>query len=594
MALDYTKRSRTGGGISAADIGDEVILCGWVRHVRDLGGIIFLRLWDRYGESQIVVDPEHTPGTHRIASGCHLEYVVVLRGVVRLRPEDQIRPEQPTGEVEVLTDEIEVLSPAKPLPFPITDEAPTNEELRLKHRYLDLRRGPMSEMLHFRHRFMLEMRNWLAEAGFLEIETPVMTKSTPEGARDFLVPSRGYPGCFYALPQSPQMYKQLLMVAGADRYFQIARCFRDEDTRSDRQIEFTQLDIEMSFAGLDDVLGITEQLVAHLWRELLGMDIPTPWPRMTYAEALGHFGTDKPDTRFGLELVTFSDVFDKTELSFINGALKGGGAVRGLRVPGQAGASRKTLAAWENVAKSAGVGGLIWIKWLPDGTWNASIKKYLSDEALSELRALSDSGDGDLLLLAAGPVDRVNTALSRLRLHLAGELGLVPEGRWDFLWVVEFPLFETDEEGNLTSSHHPFTMPHPEDIGRIETDPLSVRSASYDIVINGVEIASGSPRIHDQEIQRRIFRALGLSDEAVEERFGFFLEGLSYGTPPHAGIAPGLDRLIALMLNRENIREVIVFPKTLRAFDPLTGAPATVDDNQLAELGIQVRDSGTD
>ncbi len=594
MALDYTRRSHTCGGISAADVEREVTLCGWIRHVRDLGGIIFLRLWDRYGESQVVVDPEHAPEAHRIASGCHLEYVVALRGVVRHRPEDQIRPDQPTGDVEVLTDEMEVLSPAKPLPFPITDEAPTNEELRLKHRYLDLRRGPMTEMLHFRHRFMLVMRNWLAEAGFLEIETPVLTRSTPEGARDFLVPSRGYPGSFYALPQSPQMYKQLLMVAGVDRYFQIARCFRDEDARADRQAEFTQLDLEMSFAGMEDVLSITEGLFGHLWRELLGIEIPAPWPRMTYGEALDRFGTDKPDTRFDLELVTLSAVFRETELSFIKGPLDEGGVVRGLRVPGQSGTSRKILAAWENIAKSAGAGGLIWIKWLPDGTWNASIKKYLSDEALSKLCKLSGAGEGDLLLLAAGPAGRVNTALSRLRLHLAAELKLIPEGSWDFLWVVEFPLFETDEEGNLTSSHHPFTMPHSEDLGRIETDPLSVRSASYDIVINGVEIASGSPRIHVQEIQRRIFRTLGLSDEAVEERFGFFLEGLSYGTPPHAGIAPGLDRLIALMLGRENIREVIPFPKTLRAFDPLTGAPATVDDNQLAELGIQVRDSGTD
>jgi aspartyl-tRNA synthetase len=589
LALDYTARSHTCGGISPADVGAEVTLCGWVRHVRDLGGITFIRLWDRYGESQVVVDPERAPEAARAAAGCRLEHVVVLRGAVRRRPEDQVRPDQPTGGVEVLVDELEVLSPAKPLPFPITDEAPVNEELRLRHRYLDLRRGPMAQMLRFRHRFMLAMRNWLADQGFLEIETPVLTRSTPEGARDFLVPSRVYPGSFYALPQSPQMYKQLLMVAGVDRYFQIARCFRDEDARADRQIEFTQLDLEMSFAGVEDVLGVTERLFGHLWRELLGVDLTAPWPRMTYAEALDRYGTDKPDTRFDLELVTLSEVFRDTELSFVREALRGEGVVRGISVPGQAGASRKTLDAWENVAKSAGAGGLIWVRWPEDGSWNASIKKYLTDAAVAELQRLCKAGPGDLLLLVAGPAGRVNTALSRLRLHLAAELGLVPSDRWDSLWVVEFPLFETDEEGNLVSSHHPFTMPHPGDLERLESDPLSVRSASYDIVINGVEMASGSPRIHDREVQRRVFRTLGLSEEAVRERFGFFLEGLCYGTPPHAGIASGLDRVIALMLGRENIREVIPFPKTLRAFDPLTGAPSPVDEIQLAELGLRLR-----
>ncbi|HUT98618.1 MAG TPA: aspartate--tRNA ligase [bacterium] len=592
MALDYTGRTHTCGGISAADLGKTVTLCGWVRHVRDLGGIVFIRLWDRYGESQVVADPEHAPEAGRVAADCHLEYVVVLRGAVRRRPADQVRPDQPTGEVEVLVDSLEVLSPAKPLPFPIADDplgsAPVNEELRLRHRYLDLRRGPMAEMLRFRHRFMLAMRNRLAEAGFLEIETPVLTRSTPEGARDFLVPSRVYPGSFYALPQSPQMYKQLLMVAGADRYFQIARCFRDEDARSDRQVEFTQLDLEMSFAGVEEVFAVTEGLFGHLWAELLGVELPVHWPRMTYAEAQQRYGSDKPDTRFGLELVTLSEVFRDTELSFIKGALDGGGVVRGIRVPGQAGASRKTLDVWENIARSAGAGGLVWVKWLEDGSWNASIKKYLTDAAAGELMKLCGAGPGDLLLLAAGPAGRVNTALSRLRLALGDELGLIPPGRWDVLWVVEFPLFETDDQGRLTSSHHPFTMPHPDDLERLESDPLSVRSASYDIVVNGVEIASGSPRIHDHEVQRRVFHTLGLSEEAVRERFGFFLEGLSYGTPPHAGIAPGLDRLIALMLGRENIREVIPFPKTLRAYDPLTDAPSAVDPAQLAELGLRL------
>jgi len=377
-------------------------------------------------------------------------------------------------------------------------------------------------------------------------------------------------------------------VAGVDRYFQIARCFRDEDARSDRQVEFTQLDLELSFAGVEEVLAVTEGLFGHLFRELLGAELPARWPRMTYAEAMDRYGSDKPDTRFGLELVTLSEAFRETELSFIKGALEGGGCVRGIRVPGRASASRKTLDVWENFPKSAGVGGLVWVKWLVDGSWNASIKKYLKDEAVSELRQASNAEPGDLLLLAAGPASRVNTALSRLRLALGDELGLIPPGRWDALWVVEFPLFETDDQGRLTSSHHPFTMPHPDDLEKLESDPLSVRSASYDIVVNGVEMASGSPRIHDQEIQRRVFRTLGLSEEAVRERFGFFLEGLSYGTPPHAGIAPGLDRLIALMLGRENIREVIPFPKTLRAYDPLTDAPSAVDPAQLAELGLRV------
>ncbi|HDR06289.1 MAG TPA: aspartate--tRNA ligase, partial [Candidatus Coatesbacteria bacterium] len=417
MALSYTKRTHTCGGLRAADIGAEVILCGWVRHQRDLGGLIFLRLGDRYGESQVVCDPEHAPEASRVAAACRLEYVVALRGKVRRRPPKEVRPDEPTGEVEVLADELSVLSPSRPLPFPISDEPSVNEELRLRHRYLDLRRRPMAETLVFRHRFMLAMRNWLAEAGFLEVETPVLTRSTPEGARDFLVPSRVYPGTFYALPQSPQMYKQLLMVAGVDRYFQIARCFRDEDARSDRQVEFTQLDLEMSFAGADEVLAVTEGLFGHLWAKLLGVELPVHWPRMTYAEALDRYGSDKPDTRFGLELVTFSEVFRDTELSFIKGALEGGGVVRGICVPGGAETSRKGLDVWENIARSAGAGGLVWVKWLDDGAWNASMKKHLSDGAVCELRRISGAGPGDLLLLAAGPEGRVNTALSRLRLH---------------------------------------------------------------------------------------------------------------------------------------------------------------------------------
>ena len=585
---NYSKRSHTCGELTAEALGSRAVLCGWVRHIRDLGGLIFIRLADRYGETQVVCDPDHAPMIAARAAGCKLESVIRVAGVVRERPTDQVRAEEVTGAVELLVDEFEVLSRSRPLPFPITDEPGRNEELRLKHRYLDLRRRPMLEALEFRHRFILAMRNYLAAEGFLEIETPQLTRSTPEGARDFLVPSRSFPGSFYALPQSPQIYKQLLMVAGLDRYYQIARCFRDEDPRADRQVEFTQLDLEMSFIDGEAVLELSERLFNHLWRELLGVELPSSWPRLTYREALERYGTDKPDTRFGLELVTLNEAFADTELRFIAKALEEGGAVRGILVPEGAGASRKQLKEWENEVKSAGLGGMIWIKWTVDGL-SSSIKKFIEDGPADKLRELSGAVKDDLLLACAGPRGRVDTALDRLRRRLGRDLDLVAD-RWDILWVTEFPLFEEDDEGRITSSHHPFTAPLSEDADRIESDPLSVRSASYDIVINGVEVASGSPRIHDAELQQRVFNALGISESDAQERFGFFLEGLSYGAPPHAGIAPGLDRIIALMLGRESIREVIAFPKTLRAADPLTGAPAPVDDTQLKELGIIVPD----
>lgn len=585
---NYSKRSHTCGELTAEALGSRAVLCGWVRHIRDLGGLIFIRLADRYGETQVVCDPDHAPMIAARAAGCKLESVIRVAGVVRERPTDQVRAEEVTGAVELLVDEFEVLSRSRPLPFPITDEPGRNEELRLKHRYLDLRRRPMLEALEFRHRFILAMRNYLAAEGFLEIETPQLTRSTPEGARDFLVPSRSFPGSFYALPQSPQIYKQLLMVAGLDRYYQIARCFRDEDPRADRQVEFTQLDLEMSFIDGEAVLELSERLFNHLWRELLGVELPSSWPRLTYREALERYGTDKPDTRFGLELVTLNEAFADTELRFIAKALEEGGAVRGILVPEGAGASRKQLKEWENEVKSAGLGGMIWIKWTVDGL-SSSIKKFIEDGPADKLRELSGAVKDDLLLACAGPRGRVDTALDRLRRRLGRDLDLVAD-RWDILWVTEFPLFEEDDEGRITSSHHPFTAPLSEDADRIESDPLSVRSASYDIVINGVEVASGSPRIHDAELQQRVFNALGISESDARERFGFFLEGLSYGAPPHAGIAPGLDRIIALMLGRESIREVIAFPKTLRAADPLTGAPAPVDDTQLKELGIIMPD----
>jgi len=590
LSLDYTKRSHSCGELTTANLETEVLLAGWVRQIRDLGGLIFIRIGDRYGETQVVFDPDHAPAALKIAGELHLEYVVSLRGRVRQRPNEQVRGDETTGAIEVLGDELEIISRSKPLPFPLTDEPISNEELRLKHRYLDLRRQPMAEMIEFRHRFMLIIRDYLSARGYLEIETPILTKSTPEGARDYLVPSRLYEGCFYALPQSPQMYKQMLMVAGAEKYFQIARCFRDEDARADRQAEFTQLDLELSFAGVEEVMEVSEGLFGKLWKELLGQELPTPWKRITFTEAMDRYGCDKPDTRFGLELTTLDDIFAGTELKFVNAALEVGGTVRGIVVPGQAAASRKTIKGWETVATSAGAGGLMWAKWAQEG-FNASIKKFLTEDDIAKLRELSGAGEGDLLLLAAGTKSRVNTALARLRLHLGEELGLIDENRWDILWVTEFPQFEESEDGTITSSHHPFTMPLEADQHLIESDPLAVRSASYDIVLNGVELASGSPRIHDAALQKRIFAALGLSEETVQQRFGFFIEALSYGTPPHAGIAPGLDRTIALMLKRANIREIIAFPKTLKAWDPLTEAPSAVDEEQLDELHISVKKS---
>jgi aspartyl-tRNA synthetase len=481
LALDYTGRTHTCGDISAVDAGGTVTLCGWVRHVRDLGGIIFIRLADRYGESQVLVDPERAPEAARTAAACHLEYVVVLSGTVRRRPDDQVRPDQPTGEVEVLVDELEVLSPAKALPFPIADEAPVNEELRLRHRYLDLRRGPMAEMLRFRHRFMLAMRNWLAGAGFLEVETPVLTRSTPEGARDFLVPSRVYPGNFYALPQSPQMYKQLLMVAGVDRYFQIARCFRDEDQRADRQPEFTQLDLEMSFADEEDVFDVTEGVFAASFREGIGEELKLPWPRLTWRQAMSRYGRDKPDTRFGLLLEDVTDILGDTPAEVFRKIVEGGGRIFALRVPG--GLSRKELDELEAVAKAEGVGGLASFKVGPGGELSGALAKFVDAGAAVELLTRTGAEQGDVVVACGGPFEKAAAALGSVRLKLAEMSNVKKEEGFHFLWVTDFPLFERDPAtGAPVPSHHPFTSPRLEDVDKLEAAPFDVTSRAYDVV----------------------------------------------------------------------------------------------------------------
>ena len=498
-------------------------------------------------------------------------------------------PDLPTGEVEVVVERLEVLSQAQPLPFPVDEDPPrASEETRLRYRYIDLRRPRMQRNLRLRHRVTMAIRTYLDRLGFVEVETPYLTRSTPEGARDFLVPARLEPGKFYALPQSPQLFKQTLVISGVERYFQIVRCFRDEDLRADRQPEFTQLDLEMGFLeDPEELFGLIEGLVVHVFREAIGVELEAPFPRIPYAEAMLRYGTDKPDLRFEMEIVDVTDLFREAQFRVFAEAASRGEAVRSLPVPGAAGKSRSELKKLEERAKELGLGGLVWVKLAPEGL-SSPIAKFVPEELLREAAARAKAGEGDLLLLSAGPAEAVAEALGTLRVELARELGLVPEGSWALAWIVDFPLFKLDEEDRITSEHHPFTAPHPDDIPLLEKDPLKVRARSYDLVINGVEIASGSIRIHRRDLQERIFKLLGLSEEEAKEKFGFLLRALDYGAPPHGGIAFGLDRLVMMLAGENSIREVIAFPKTATGACPLTGAPAEVDESQLKELHLKI------
>ncbi len=556
-------------------MGQAVVLAGWVHRVRDLGGVTFVDLRDASGIVQLVL---------RDAPKLSHEDVVRVGGSVR--PRQSPNPALPTGEVEVEVGELELLSHAKPLPLPVAEEGSPSEETRLRYRYLDLRKPRMQRNLGLRHRTALAIRNYLDAQGFIEVETPMLTRSTPEGARDFLVPSRLSRGSFYALPQSPQLFKQILVTSGVERYFQIVHCFRDEDLRADRQPEFTQLDLEMAFLeDPEELFGLLEGLVAHVFREAIGVEIQTPIPRLSYAEAIARYGSDKPDLRFGMEIADVSKPFAGGPFRVFSEIVNSGGAVRALPVPGGAAKSRGELARLEEAAKGHGLPGLAWIKIGEEIA--SSLGKHVPPETLAAVAHAAGARTGDLVLLAGGKPETASLALGDLRLHLGRELGLIASDRWGLAWVVDFPLFK-EGEGRLESEHHPFTSPRDEDLSLLETDPLKVRAKCYDFVMNGVELASGSIRIHRRELQERVFRILGIGPEEAERRFGFFLRALEYGAPPHGGIAFGLDRWVMMMAGEDSIREVIAFPKTTTGACPLTDAPSTVDAAQLRELGLRL------
>ena len=582
------RRTHSNGSLRRADVGREVTLMGWVQTRRDLGGLIFIDLRDREGVTQVVFTPQDAPAAAAAAAQVRSEFVVAVRGIVAARPAGTVNPKIPTGEVEVRVRDLRILNPAETPPFPIADEVAVDEALRLTYRYLDLRRPVMYRHLALRHRLTKAVRDHLSAAGFLEVETPMLIKSTPEGARDFLVPSRLHPGTFYVLPQSPQLFKQLLMVAGVERYFQIVRCFRDEDGRADRQPEFTQIDIEMSFVGIEDVVQVTEAMVAAVVRDALGTPVAIPFPRMTYAVAMDRYGTDKPDLRFSLPVVDCTDLLRQSEFQVFTRAIAAGGAVRGIRVPQGAGVSRREVQQLEDAARAAGAPGLLPVHLDRDGS-RGPVSRYLPPDRLAALRERFEAAEGDLLLLVAGEPRQASLTLGRLRLDLARARGLVAD-RLAFVWVTEFPLLEhSQESGRLVAVHHPFTAPMDEDLPLLERSPLEVRAKAYDLVLNGVELGGGSIRIHQQEMQAGLFQILGISAEQARDRFGFLLEAFRYGAPPHGGIAFGLDRAVMVLAGLETIREVIAFPKTQSGADLMTGAPSAVDPAALDEAHIRLK-----
>ncbi len=581
--LGNLARTHTCGQLTAADAGASVVLLGWVHRVRDLGGVLFFDLRDRHGLTQVVV---RNDALAEAAKRLRPEFVVAVMGRVDPRDKAAVNTKLPTGEIEVDAQEIRLLNDAKTPPFPINEETAISEELRLKYRYLDLRKPRLQHNMMLRHKAAFEVRRHFDEHGFLEIETPILTKSTPEGARDYLVPSRVHPGEFFALPQSPQIFKQILMIAGMDRYFQIVKCFRDEDLRADRQPEFTQVDLEISFATENLVFAILEPLMARLMA-LIGRDAPHPFRRMPYAEAIATYGSDKPDLRPGMELRDITGPFKASNFSVFRGAIDGGGEVRGLVVPGGAKYSRKDLDTLAEEARQLGASGLVWARH-GDGGVQSSALKAAGEDVIREALDTAGAARGDLLLLAAGPHALTTKVLGQLRLGVAKRENLLDPNRYEFLWVVAFPMFEwLEEEKRWEFMHHPFTAPLESDASRLESDPGSVRARAYDLVLNGSEIGGGSIRIHDQRLQRLIFTLLGMSDEEAKQRFGFFVDALEFGTPPHGGIALGLDRIVAILAGEQSIREVIAFPKTAQAVDLMAGAPSTVDPKQLRELRIK-------
>lgn len=589
-SLEMTPRTHTCGELRKKHVGEHVVLKGWVKSWRDHGGCLFIDLRDRYGFSQVVFNYGELGSEYGGANAIRDEYVLAIEGRVLDRGENA-NPNFPTGEVEVQAERFEILARSEPLPVQITDETQTTEVTRLRRRYLDLRRGPLQKIMLIRHRANQVVRRFFDEHGFLEIETPFLTKSTPEGARDFLVPSRMHQASFYALPQSPQIFKQILMISGYDRYFQIVRCFRDEDLRNDRQPEFTQIDVEMSFPDEEEIYDLFESMAAAIWKEIKGVDLVRPFPRLTYHEAMDKYGSDSPDTRFGLLLYKLDDLVADCGFRVFSGTIENGGVVKALAVSDP---DRKLSRSFidkdlEPVVKTYGAKGLAWTRVDDDASWKGGIAKFFDPELQNSINKRLGAEKDSVILFCADSEKTVNDALGHLREHVAGRMGLIDEHKWNFLWVTDFPLFEYDEEaGRWNSTHHPFTSPRPEDLDKLESDPGSVLSRAYDMVLNGNEIGGGSIRIHRSEVQERVFRLLNIGEEEAKQKFGFLLDALNYGAPPHGGIAFGMDRIIMLLAGTDSIRDVIAFPKTTQGNCLMTGAPSPIGDDQLEELSLRL------
>ena len=582
-------RTEYAGRIDEKYVGKKVVVKGWISKRRDLGNLIFIDVRDRMGVVQCVFSGEKNNELHELASTLRNEFVISIEGEVVLRNENTVNDKIATGKVEIIADKLEILSKAKTLPFVLDDASLSSEELRLKYRYLDLRRTELAEVLHLRSKITKATRDYLDNNMFVDVETPILTKSTPEGARDYLVPSRVHPGEFYALPQSPQLFKQLLMVAGFDRYYQVARCFRDEDLRADRQPDFTQIDMEMSFMSQEEILTMIEGLIAHVMKEVKGIDVVTPFPRLDYEEVMERFGSDKPDTRFGMELKDVSDLVKNLDFKVFSNAVEQGGAVKCIVAKGCAEQySRKDIDALGKYVANYGAKGLAWVKVTEEGL-NGAIAKFFTDEVAQELVARVDAEVGDIILFAADSKKVCYASLGALRQKLAADLDLIDKDKYNYLWVVNWPLLEYDEErGKYSAAHHPFTMPKIEDVELLETAPEKAYAQAYDIVLNGYELGGGSIRIYDKDVQSSMFKALGFSEEEAKSQFGFLLDAFEYGVPPHGGCALGLDRFVMLLAGRDNLRDTIAFPKTAAAADPMTQAPSPVDLEQLLELNISL------